>query len=160
MRENIISSKNNTSKHSAESPRFGNDNTNIISTFDTYEKADVVPDNLETKASSPENIMPKEKKIKQELFVKSVENTNNNSTENDKLTSKEEEIKQTLFDKSIEDTNDNSTEDDELLSKEEIQQELFSDSTVGLENVSINSYDGDNPSDENKEQKPVLDNQT
>ena len=157
MRENIISSKNNTSKHSAESPRFGNDNTNIISTFDTYEKADVVPDNLETKASSPENIMPKEKKIKQELFVKSVENTNNNSTENDKLTSKEEEIKQTLFDKSIEDTNDNSTEDDELLSKEEIQQELFSDSTVGLENVSINSYDGDNPSDENNEQKLVLD---
>ena len=47
MRENIISSKNNTSKHSAESPRFGNDNTNIISTFDTYEKADVVPVVLE-----------------------------------------------------------------------------------------------------------------
>ena len=41
-----------------------------------------------------------------------------------------------------------------------MQKVLFHESTVGLENVNIKSYDGDNPSDENKEQKPVLDNQT
>ena len=110
---------------------------------------------------SSDEALFKEEKIRQELFSESTENIKDDSVGRDEALSKEEETRQELFGESTEGIECDRIGNDETSSREEeMQKVLFHESTVGLENVNIKSYDGDNPSDENKEQKPVLDNQT